>query len=44
MTVHDYDIPLTTLMVRSRIRNEFEKNRYINDIRLIDMLAIKVNF
>lgn len=38
----DYDVPLTTKQVRNRVREEFEKNRQINDIRAIDMLVIKV--
>jgi hypothetical protein len=40
--VMDYDIPKSVEQCRVRLREEFEKNRHIKDIRVIDMLVIKV--
>lgn len=40
----DYDIPLSVEQCRSKLREEFAKHRNINDIRVIDMLVIKVRF
>lgn len=42
LTVLDYDVPVTTERCRQRIREEFEKNRHINDVRAIDLLVVKV--
>nr|XP_053648799.1 NADH dehydrogenase [ubiquinone] 1 alpha subcomplex subunit 6-like [Cherax quadricarinatus] len=39
--VMDYDIPKTTEQCRQKLREEFEKNRHVQDIRVIDMLVIK---
>jgi len=39
--VHDYDIPKTVLDCRVKLREEFEKTRHVQDIRVIDMLVIK---
>jgi len=38
----DYDIPKSVEQCRARLREEFEKNRHVTDIRVIDMLVIKV--
>ena len=37
--LHALDITLPTF--RAKIREEFEKNRHVTDIRVIDMLVIK---
>uniref|UniRef100_A0A7R9IME9 NADH dehydrogenase [ubiquinone] 1 alpha subcomplex subunit 6 n=1 Tax=Timema tahoe TaxID=61484 RepID=A0A7R9IME9_9NEOP len=39
--VMDYDIPKTVPQLRQKLREEFEKNKHITDIRVIDMLVIK---
>ncbi|KAJ9590122.1 hypothetical protein L9F63_016751 [Diploptera punctata] len=39
--VMDYDIPKSVEQCRAKLREEFEKNRHITDIRVIDMLVIK---
>lgn len=39
--VLDFDVPLSTERVRSRIRQEFDKNKNVNDIRTIDMLVVR---
>jgi hypothetical protein len=38
----DYDIPKSVEQCRVKLREEFEKNRHVTDIRVIDMLVIKV--
>jgi NADH dehydrogenase (ubiquinone) 1 alpha subcomplex subunit 6 len=38
----DYDIPKTVEQCRVKLREEFEKNRHVTDVRVIDMLVIKV--
>ena len=40
--VNDYDVPLTNKVGRSKLRQEFENNKHVNDIRAIDLLVIKV--
>jgi hypothetical protein len=40
--VLDYDIPKSVEQCRAKLREEFEKHRQITDIRVIDMLVIKV--
>ena len=40
--VMDYDIPKSVEQCRIKLREEFEKNRHVTDIRVIDMLVIKV--
>ncbi|KAH8270826.1 hypothetical protein KR018_005799 [Drosophila ironensis] len=40
--VMDYDIPKTVEQCRSKLREEFVKHRNVTDIRVIDMLVIKV--
>lgn len=42
--VLDYDIPKTVPACRDKLREEFEKHKHIQDIRVIDMLVIKVKF
>ncbi|XP_067012755.1 NADH dehydrogenase [ubiquinone] 1 alpha subcomplex subunit 6 [Anabrus simplex] len=39
--VMDYDIPKSVEQCRAKLREEFEKNRHVTDIRVIDMLVIK---
>ncbi|PNF26688.1 NADH dehydrogenase [ubiquinone] 1 alpha subcomplex subunit 6 [Cryptotermes secundus] len=39
--VMDYDIPKSVEQCRVKLREEFEKNRHVTDIRVIDMLVIK---
>ncbi|CAF0707016.1 unnamed protein product [Brachionus calyciflorus] len=39
--VLDYDVPLTTERCRARIRDEFEKNRHVSDMRAVDLLVVK---
>ncbi|KAK7791310.1 hypothetical protein R5R35_000818 [Gryllus longicercus] len=39
--VLDYDIPKTIEECRAKLREEFDKNRHVKDIRVIDMLVIK---
>jgi hypothetical protein len=38
----DYDIPKSVEQCRAKLREEFEKHRHVTDIRVIDMLVIKV--
>lgn len=38
----DYDLPKSTSECRQKLRELFEKNRNVKDIRIIDMLVIKV--
>ena len=40
--VMDFDIPKSVEQCRAKLREEFEKNQNISDIRVIDMLVIKV--
>jgi hypothetical protein len=43
LAVAEYDIPKTTEQCRAKLRELFLKNKDITDIRVIDMLAIKVS-
>ncbi|KAL4240274.1 NADH dehydrogenase 1 alpha subcomplex subunit 6 ndufa6 [Mactra antiquata] len=36
-----YTLPITPEMCRNKIREEFDKNRHITDLRVIDMLCVK---
>lgn len=38
----DFDIPRSEKQIRERIRYHFLKNQHIQDVRVIDMLVIKV--
>lgn len=40
--VTDYDIPKSAEQCRDKLREEFKKHGNIKDIRVIDMLVIKV--
>jgi NADH dehydrogenase (ubiquinone) 1 alpha subcomplex subunit 6 len=40
--VLDYDVPITVPRLRTRIREEFDKNRHVSDLRAIDLLVVKV--
>lgn len=37
----EYDIPKTEAHCRAKLREEFEKNRHVKDVRVIDMLVVK---
>lgn len=39
----DYDIPMSVEQCREKLREEFMKHSNVSDIRVIDMLVIKVN-
>jgi len=41
-TAFEYDIPTQFPELRQVLRREFDKNRKVEDIRVIDMLVIKV--
>lgn len=41
--VMDYDLPKSKEECRAKLREEFMKHRNVQDIRVIDMLVIKVN-
>lgn len=38
-----YKLPVTNATARKVLRSKFEANRHIKDIRVVDMLVIKVN-
>uniref|UniRef100_T1GKN3 NADH dehydrogenase [ubiquinone] 1 alpha subcomplex subunit 6 n=1 Tax=Megaselia scalaris TaxID=36166 RepID=T1GKN3_MEGSC len=40
--VMDYDIPMSIEQCRAKLREEFLKNKDVQDIRVIDMLVVKV--
>ena len=37
----EYDIPKNEAQCRAKLREEFEKNRQIKDVRVIDMMVVK---
>ncbi|KAK9503471.1 hypothetical protein O3M35_010017 [Rhynocoris fuscipes] len=37
----DYDIPKNAKQCREKLREEFDKHKHVNDIRVIDMLVVK---
>ncbi|CAG8572694.1 11365_t:CDS:2 [Paraglomus brasilianum] len=39
--ITEYHLDIPTSAVRAKIREEFEKHRYVNDLRLIDILLFK---
>ena len=39
--VMDYDIPKSVEQCRVKLREEFEENRHVTDIRVIDMFVIE---
>ena len=39
--VAEYDLPKTEVQCREKLREEFEKNRRVKDVRVIDVLVIK---
>ncbi|XP_047343257.1 NADH dehydrogenase [ubiquinone] 1 alpha subcomplex subunit 6 isoform X1 [Vespa velutina] len=39
--VIDYDIPYTRKQCLEKLRSEFLKNKYVTDVRVIDLLVIK---
>lgn len=38
----DYDIPKSEAQCRDKLKSEFTKHKNVTDIRVIDMLVIKV--
>merc|ERR1711976_142136 len=40
-TVKDFDIPVSVEMARKTLRQRFEENANVKDIRVIDMLVVK---
>jgi hypothetical protein len=40
--VHYFDTPLTKKDVYNKLRESFEKNKKVTDIRVIDILVLKV--
>ncbi|XP_053388398.1 NADH dehydrogenase [ubiquinone] 1 alpha subcomplex subunit 6-like, partial [Mercenaria mercenaria] len=40
-TLNDYDLNLSPEQCKLKLREEFNKNRHVTDIRVIDMLCIK---
>lgn len=40
--VFDRNLPLTKEECQSKLKQEFLKNKHISDVRIIDMLVIKV--
>lgn len=40
--VSNYDIPRTKEECRQKLKEEFKRNAHINDLRVIDLLLIKV--
>lgn len=40
--VLEYDIPIGEKEVRAKVREQFEKNKHVTDMRVIDMLVLKV--
>lgn len=43
VVVKKYDIPVTKEKGRAKLREMFDKNRGVRDIRAIDLLVIKVS-
>lgn len=39
----DYDIPKNIQQCRTKLREEFDRHKNVTDIRVIDMLVIKVS-
>jgi len=39
--VLEYDLPKNEAQCRAKMREEFEKNRFVKDVRVIDLLVIK---
>lgn len=39
VNLYKVEIPVST--ARSKVRQEFERNRYVNDLRTIDVLVFK---
>lgn len=40
----DYHIPKNEQQLREKLREEFYKQKHVKDIRVIDMLVVKVLF
>ncbi|XP_043500947.1 NADH dehydrogenase [ubiquinone] 1 alpha subcomplex subunit 6 [Polistes fuscatus] len=39
--LHEYDIPYTQKQCLEKVRSEFLRNKYVTDVRVIDLLIIK---
>jgi len=39
--VMEYDLPKDEAQCRAKLREQFEKNRFVKDVRVIDLLVIK---
>lgn len=37
----EYDLPKNEAQCREKMREQFEKNRFVKDVRVIDLLVIK---
>ena len=40
----DFDVPITVDQGRKKLREEFNKNVHVNDMRAIDLLVVKVKY
>jgi NADH dehydrogenase (ubiquinone) 1 alpha subcomplex subunit 6 len=40
--MREYNLPVTADMARQTLRKRFEENKHVKDIRVIDMLVVKV--
>lgn len=40
--VLDYDVPITVEIGRKKLRQEFDNNKNVTDVRVIDLLVVKV--
>lgn len=43
-TIQAYALEITSKIGRAKVREEFMRNAHVRDIRVIDMLVIKVRF
>ena len=39
-----YHIPVTEKMLRAKLREKFDENRHVTDLRAIDLLVVKVRY
>lgn len=40
--VLEYDLQISEKQAKDKMREQFEKNRHVTDMRVLDMLVIKV--
>lgn len=38
----NYDVPISNQQLKDKLRDEFVKNKYVTDIRAVDLLVSKV--